>query len=356
MRVGTTHLRTAGLALITATALVTGGCSSSTGSDTSDAASATLADGRAFPMSIPSALGTAEIPEEPQRVVTLGWGAEDAALALGVVPVAVQDMSSNTGSDDGLLPWSRAALEKLDPDAEPTLLTVSSKEIPFEQIAELAPELMLATHSGLSQAQFDKLSQIAPTVAYPERRWATNWEDQITIAGKALGRSDKAEEIVGSTKDVIAKTKEQHPEFAGKTVAFGSATQPGAYNFYFDTDPRMKLLESIGFTMAPLAQERREAGDPTKFAGSVSMELLPTYSPDVLLSWFLSPDMQRDVESSPLFQELKAVQTDSYIGLTDPPLVFASSAPNVLNIPWLLDQLTPKLSDAANNAATVHAR
>lgn len=345
----TAYLRTAGLVLITATALVAGACSSDSGTENAGTAAGTASENGAFPVSIPSALGTAEIPEEPQRVVTLGWGAEDAALALGVVPIAVQDMSSDSGSDDGLLPWSRETLEKVDPEAEPTLLKASSKEIPFEQIAELAPDLVLATHSGLTQEQYDKLDEIAPTVAYPERRWATSWEDQITVAGEALGRSEKAEELIASTNATIAKTKEEHPEFASKTVAFGSATEAGSFNFYFDTDPRMKLLASLGFTMDPLAQQLREAGDPTKFAGPVSMELLPTYQPDVLLAWYLSPDMQRDVEGSPLFKEMKSVQSNSYIGLTDPPLVFASSSPNVLNIPWMLEQLTPQLSEAANN-------
>ncbi|MFD4366849.1 iron-siderophore ABC transporter substrate-binding protein [Rhodococcus sp. NPDC058521] len=345
----TAYLRTAGLALITATALVAGACSSDSGSENAEGSSGTASESGAFPVSIPSALGTAEIPEEPQRVVTLGWGAEDAALALGVVPIAVQDMSSDSGSDDGLLPWSRETLEELDPDAEPTLLKASSKEIPFEQIAELAPDLVLATHSGLTQEQYDKLAEIAPTVAYPERRWATSWEDQITIAGEALGRSDQAEELISSTNESIAKVKSEHPEFEGKNVAFGSATEAGSFNFYFDTDPRMKLLASLGFTIDPLAQQLREGGDPTKFAGPVSMELLPTYQPDVLLAWYLAPDMQRDVENHPLFKELKAVKTNSYIGLTDPPLVFASSSPNVLNIPWMLAELTPKLSEAANN-------
>jgi len=47
---------------------------------------------------------------------------------------------------------------------------------------------------------------------------------------------------------------------------------------------------------------------------------------------------------------MKAVRDNAYVGLTDPPLVFASSSPNVLSMPWLLDKLLPQLSQAANNA------
>ncbi|WP_330133986.1 iron-siderophore ABC transporter substrate-binding protein [Rhodococcus artemisiae] len=352
MRMSGRYWRRAGIVMIAATALFAGACGSESSSDSTGAAESTTgqADASAFPVSIPSALGTAEIPEAPERIVTLGWGSEDAALALGVVPVGVQNMQSDSGTDDGLLPWSRAKLEELDPDAEPALLTASSQEMPYEQIAALTPDVILAVHSGLSQEQFDQLSEIAPTVAYPERRWATSWEDQITTVGKALGRSAEAEALVTRTEDTIAEAKSQHPEFTGKTVAFGSSTEAASYNFYFDTDPRLKLLASLGFTVDPLAQQLRESSDRTKFAAPVSLELLPTYNPDVLLAWYLTPDLQSEVESNPLFTGIKAVRDDAYTALTAPPLVYASSTPNVLSMPWLLNELLPQLSQAAVNA------
>lgn len=110
------------------------------------------------------------------------------------------------------------------------------------------------------------------------------------------------------------------------------------------------MLASLGFTVDPLAQKLRESSDQTKFAAPVSMELLPTYNPDVLLAWYLSPELQNEVQSNPLFAGVKAVRDNAYVGLTDPPLVFASSSPNVLSVPWLLDKLLPQLSQAANNA------
>lgn len=87
--------------------------------------------------------------------------------------------------------------------------------------------MILAVHSGVNQEQFDKLSAIAPTVAYPERRWATSWEDQITTVGKALGRSAQAEALVTQTQDTLAQAKSQHPEFAGKTVPSAAAPSRG---------------------------------------------------------------------------------------------------------------------------------
>ena len=47
--------------------------------------------------------------------------------------------------------------------------------IDFEAVAASQPDVILAAYSGLSQADYTTLSQIAPVVAYPEGPWATDW-------------------------------------------------------------------------------------------------------------------------------------------------------------------------------------
>ena len=54
-------------------------------------------------------------------------------------------------------------------------LTVATTEqysetdgIDFDAIAALNPDVILGVYSGLTQEDYDKLSEIAPTVAYPE--------------------------------------------------------------------------------------------------------------------------------------------------------------------------------------------
>ncbi|NEE40206.1 ABC transporter substrate-binding protein, partial [Streptomyces sp. SID7982] len=55
------------------------GCSSDGDGDTKDSAKS----GGAFPVSIKSSLGTAKIEEKPERIVTLGQGSAETAIALG---------------------------------------------------------------------------------------------------------------------------------------------------------------------------------------------------------------------------------------------------------------------------------
>lgn len=57
----------------------------------SDATSgpAPAAAGSGFPVTLPHRYGSTTIPAEPKRVVCVGEGEQDALLALGIVPLAV---------------------------------------------------------------------------------------------------------------------------------------------------------------------------------------------------------------------------------------------------------------------------
>ncbi|KAB1659607.1 iron-siderophore ABC transporter substrate-binding protein [Pseudoclavibacter chungangensis] len=327
------------LAALTATAALTlAGCAADSGTENTTASG----DG-AFPVTIESALGSATIEAEPQRVVTIGWGSQDAALALGVVPVGMQDMSDNTSDGSGILPWD---VEPLG-GAEPTLIDYSTADVPFEAIAELEPDLILAVNSGLTQEDFDKLSGVAPTVAYPGKPWLTSWEDQVTIVGQALGKTDEAQALVQRTNDLIAQAKADHPEFAGKTVAFGSGTVADSFNEYLASDSRVQLLEQLGFTIAPSVPTEGE-----QFAVQVSLENLPSIDSDVLVAWYLSDEVKSQLESTPLFAQIPAVQRGGYVAFTDPDMVYATSAVTVLSLPWMFDTYLPLLSSAAKGEAT----
>ena len=80
------------------------GCAtgSTEAAETPDAA--TSADAQAFPVTIEHAYGSTEITEEPKRVATLGWSDQDAALALGVVPVGATKLTWG-GNAQGSSDW-----------------------------------------------------------------------------------------------------------------------------------------------------------------------------------------------------------------------------------------------------------
>ncbi|MBU5889872.1 hypothetical protein JVV71_21420, partial [Vibrio cholerae O1] len=63
------------------------------------------------PVTIEHALGKAVIESEPERVVTLGQGWTETAIALGKTPVGMEEYA--WGSDDtGYRPWIYEAVQE----------------------------------------------------------------------------------------------------------------------------------------------------------------------------------------------------------------------------------------------------
>src|SRR5690554_3147776 len=130
-------------------ALALAGCAPSAGPADEPAATPEATEGAAgaFPVTIEHAFGETVIEAEPQRVVTWGWGSTDAAIALGVVPVAIP-FQAYGGDENGVLPWIAEALEEMGAET-PTVLP-DSAEAPVEAIAAAEPDLILAQYSGLT--------------------------------------------------------------------------------------------------------------------------------------------------------------------------------------------------------------
>ena len=209
-------------------ALTLSGCSASSSTDTNAGAAG---DGT-FPVTIEHAFGETTIEAEPTRVATWGWGSEDNAIALGVVPVAMP-FHAYGGDENGVLPWVAEALEEQGAQL-PTVLS-DSAEPPYEEIAEAAPDVILAGYSGLTEEQYELLSEIAPVVAYPDEPWATDWRELVELTGTALGKTEEASDLLADIDRTIAEKAAAHPEFEGKTIALASDSA-GVFYVYTDAD------------------------------------------------------------------------------------------------------------------------
>jgi iron complex transport system substrate-binding protein len=339
------------LAAATVSALLLAGCSG-TGAGTGAAgdnahSDATAAGAGAFPVTIESALGGAVIPEAPKKVVTIGWGSADTAIALGTTPVGMEAATWG-GDKDQYFPWTRDAIEKAG-DALPATFNVYP-EIDVESVLELAPDLILAPQSGITADQFATLSQIAPTVAYPDEAWRTSWDDQIRIIGKALGKSAKAEKLVDGITSELTDAAAAHPEFAGVSFAYVYAAEPGALSLYQAGDPRVDLLTGLGLTLDPAVA----AVPITKgsFSSTVGLERADLLNDaDVLFTWFNDAANQKTIESQPLFAQIPAVERGSYVPSVDNQLGMASSMLTPLSVPWALDRYIPQITDAVAKLA-----
>jgi iron complex transport system substrate-binding protein len=308
------------------------------------ASSATAGD--AFPVTIGSALGDAVIEEAPERVVTVGWAAQDAAVALGVVPVGVPT-DAWSGDEQGLQPWFREAVEEQGGELPATYTDLPTVDV--EAIIELEPDLILAPLSGLDQGVYDQLSAFAPTVAYPEGPWLTTWQEVIDLTGQALGRPDEAADLIDSVEGMLADAGAENPDLEGTTVAYAYVGEPGTLSFYPETDARVSFLTSLGMELAPAVAELEVPEG--SFYASISMENADVLDDvDVLISWYNSPEEQQAAESQPLFAQIPAVQRGSYLPMVDRQLATATTVVTPLSVPWAIDRYVPLVADVAAKA------
>jgi len=292
--------------------------------------------GGAFPVTIQHALGTTDIPAEPTRVVALGQTDPDTALALGVTPVGAREAFSG-----GLETWITDALG----GAEPDLLNVNAG-VPFEQVAALRPDLILANDLfSMDQATYDRLSAIAPTVSYRTPATAEDsWQDNTLTVGRALGREAEAERLVADIEAQIADAAETHPEFVGKTFSFSNHYEPGALVTLQD-GPVVDVFEGLGLEVTPRVAELPQS-DTSAGNADLSLERLDTLDADVLLMVYGGDAaLQGQLEANPVYRRLDAVRRGDDVAVPL-ELAVALRSPSSLSLPWSLEQLIPELEGA----------
>ncbi len=164
-----------------------------------------LADETGFPVSIQHAFGTTMIREKPQRVATFASGNHEVPLALGIVPVGMSPANYGDDDGDGVLPWVKEKLVELGADT-PALFD-EGDGIDFEAVAATSSDVILAAYSGLTQSDYDTLSQIAPVVAYPDSPWTTDWRQMIQMNSAGMGMAAKGDALIAKMEGRIADTR-----------------------------------------------------------------------------------------------------------------------------------------------------
>ncbi len=296
--------------------------------------SASQTAGDAFPVTVEHEFGSTTIEEEPEHVVTLGVTDADAVLALGLVPVG------NTGYtfyESGLGPWTDdlvegAELTRIDSDSEPNI----------EQVANLAPDLIIGVSAGFDEAVYEALSQIAPVVARPAGTAAyTVPRDEATeVIATALGRPEEGAALNEATDALVEQARAEYPEFEGLT---GTAVLPydGKYGAYLPGDARGRFLVSLGFDI-PEAITEQDTGD--SFFVELSTERVDLLDGDLLL--VMSEDADFDItEGSSVFDNLDVVREDAVVTTTLDERG-AVTYNSVLSVPYALEHLAPRIDEA----------
>ena len=299
-----------------------------------------------YPIIIKHALGETVIESKPDRIATISWGNQDLPLALGIVPVGISKANYGVIDDSGLLPWTAAKFEALGV-TDPVLFD-DVAGLNFEAIADVKPDVILAAYSGITQEEYDLLSEIAPVVAYPTLAWQTFWRDQILLDATGMGMKAEGEALVKSLETLIAEKVSAYPQIEGKKAAFFyfNPADLGKFYVYLPSDPRAAYLTDLGMTFPDSVLALTE--DSSSFAIELSAEnadlltdidIMITYGDETLLA---------ALQADPLIGTIPAVQRGAVAVIEDGTPLAASGTPSALSIEATIDEYLKIIGEAAD--------
>ena len=317
-----------GAAAGAATALVlAAGCTSGGAQDAGDASGPTR--------SIEHRYGTTEISGTPERVVTVGLTEQDYVLALGTDPVGVREWFG--GHDGALWPWAEERLEGETPEVLPV------DELNIEQIATLEPDLILGINSGITEEEYDRLSELAPTVAQPTDHadFGAPWQEITTTVGTALDKEDEAEELVAGIEERFEEVRSEHPEFEDSTALLTSSISGEAWAYA--EGPAPGFLTQLGMEMP--ADAEALFTDENREPQAVALEELEAIEADaVLVGVYGEPE--DSFSRLDVFTELDTAKEGRYMEMAEMSrLNGALSFGSVLSLDYALDELPPRLEE-----------
>lgn len=324
------------------TAGLSAACTSSSGSQASPSGSPSSTDG--FPVTIKHVYGETTITKQPARVATLAWANHEVPLALGVVPVGFSKATWGDDDQDGMLPWVRAKLDELG--GTPPVLFDETDGVPFESVAGTKPDVILASYSGLSKEDYEKLSKIAPVVAYPTTAWGTTMKQMIQINAQAIGKQAEGEALITRLGQQVAAAFAQHPSLKDKKVAWTAfkADDLSKVTIYTAHDPRASFLVEAGLKN-PLVVEEQTKATQAFFAqvSSEQPELFDDVDAFLLYGSEDNAPLVAAMKAHPLVGRIKAVAQDRLVFLGNGPLA-AGANPSPLSIPATMEQYCAKIA------------
>ncbi|MFD7716702.1 iron-siderophore ABC transporter substrate-binding protein [Streptomyces sp. NPDC059814] len=292
----------------------------------------------AFPVTVQHKYGSTTIENEPKRIVTLGLSDQDAVLALGIKPVGSVDWFKE--KPYGKWPWTKAKWGSDTPD-----IVGERDEYNMEKIAALKPDLVIAQYSGMKKEQYDTLSKFTKVVAQPKDLpdYGASWQVMTRQIGTSLGKKAQAEKLITGIDADFEKVRDEHPEFATKTLAVADSFEAGKYSAFTKTDPKSIFFSELGFKLKP---EIDKLAKPGWNAAELSAEKLNVLDVDRLVWVTSSTDANDRIKAEPLYKNLKVSKDkrDLFVPYQGPDIGAAFSFNTVLSIPYAIDEIVPLLT------------
>ena len=302
-------------------------------------------------ISIKHVYGTTEVPADATKVATVAWANQDVLLALGIMPLGFSKQTWGVTDGSGMLPWTKEKVDELTANgaAQPKLFDDDGGvKINPQAVNATKPEVILAVYSGMSKEEYETLSKIAPTVAYPKVAWGTPWRETIAINATAVGKKTEGDTLVADLEKQVADAVAKHPQIKSKAAAFcytaeGDATK---FGYYTTADPRTAFLSDLGMKV-PASVEKTSKENASAFNVDISTENADSLNDfDLIVMYGTESDLAA-MQANSLLSQVRAIKNGAvaFVGNSDP--MAASTNPGPLSIPWGIEKYVGLIATAA---------
>jgi len=302
------------------------------------------AETQEYPIVIEHAFGQTVIEEKPERIAAIGWANQDTPLSLGVVPVGVSAANYGKVTDNMLHTWTEEAFHELGEDKPVVFDDLNGFN--YEEISDTQPDVILAAYSGMTQEEYDLLSQIAPVVPYEEQPYQTTWREQTIMNATGMGMEAEGEAKVKEVDSLLEEKLSEYPELEGTKTAFFwiSADDLGVFYAYLPTDPRASFLFDLGLEFPDSIMDMAENSDD--FSVTISRENADQLSDVEMMIVYGDESLLETLQADELLSQIPAIANGAVILLDSTSDLAAATTPSILSIPANIDEYLSLLSEA----------
>ncbi|WP_412674979.1 ABC transporter substrate-binding protein [Aneurinibacillus aneurinilyticus] len=182
-------------------------------------------------------------------------------------------------------------------------------QVDLEKLLATQPDIIIAADD--MKDQYEKLSQIAPTVIFPQ---ADDWRETLRQIAEVIGKEDKASNVLAEFDRKSAEYKEKLAFRSEESVMF--AMYSGKEQFLTWNDGRFDpFYKGLGL----------KSMDGAATGGQVSLESLAALNPDhlfIINNWQnpIQGGVVESLKDSKVWNSMNAVKNNHVYELADPSL------------------------------------
>ncbi|MBP2257002.1 ABC transporter substrate-binding protein [Virgibacillus alimentarius] len=253
-------------------------------------------EGAADAYTVEHAMGTTEIPSNPEKVVILTNEGTEALLELGIKPVGA--VQSWTGD-----PWYDHIADQM----EGVEVVGTESQVNVEAIAKLKPDLIIGNKMRQEDI-YSQLEAIAPTVFAETLRG--DWKENFKLYAEAVNKEDKGQEVLEAFDNRINELKEKFADKLNMEISLVRFMAGDVRIYHKDTFAGV-ILEQIGFAR-PKEQDKDDFAEK-----NLSEERIPAMDGDILFYFTYetgdgeAKTLEEEFLNNPLFKNLDVAKEEN---------------------------------------------